>query len=169
MQGRGKLHKAILQHVLAGSLADVTKAALVAVHAALASLGQQASAAAGAAAPAARSREQQQQQQRDWLRQQEGPGIVLVLGSSMAVHLPAGFVAGHGGGMAAAGAAAAAVQHALRSLRIGRTQLAVPLAAACSAGPSLHPLARQPVLVPAAQAVAGCAGPAQQQQYAGAG
>ncbi|PSC69888.1 helicase and polymerase-containing TEBICHI [Micractinium conductrix] len=53
--GRGKLHKAILQHVLAGSLADVTKAALVAVHAALASLGQQASAAAGAAAPAARS------------------------------------------------------------------------------------------------------------------
>ena len=137
-QGRGKLHRAILLHMLGGSLADVHKAALVSTHAALGALG-----AASAAAPPGGASACMQQR----------PEVAMVLGSSIVVLLPAAFTAAHaGGGAAAAGAVAAAVRGGLGSLYVGRAQLAAPPAAVITVGRTLHPLDQQPVwLAPAAQ------------------
>lgn len=120
-QGRGKLHKAILQHVLEGSVADVLRAALVSTRGALAAI------------PTTGAGQQQQQAQA-----QEKPEVVLVLGHSLVLRLPAACTATLGGTGAAASAVAAAVERGLRSLYIGRALLAAPLAAVVTAGPSLH-------------------------------
>ena len=136
-QGRGKLHRAILLHMLGGSLADVLKAALVCTHASLGALP-----AASARAPPGSASSMQQR-----------PEVALVLGHSIVVLLPPAFTAAHSGGAAAAaGAVAAAVRRGLGSLYVGRAQLAAPPAAAITVGRTLHPLDQQPVgPAPAAQ------------------
>lgn len=129
LQGRGKLHKAILVHVLGGSLADVMKAAVVSTHAALAGLGP--SCGPRGDSPGA--------------QQPQGPQVALVLGHSIVLHLPSAFLAAHGGSPGAASAAVgAAVLPGLRSLYVGRATLSVPLGARLMAGPSLHLFDQQP-------------------------
>ena len=126
LQARGKAVKAMLQFVLSGSVADVVKAALAAVH-------QVASAAvaAGSGGPSSGS--------------VAGSGVagdnipaglapcrvVLAWGANLVVRVPGGSLAG----------VVAAVQQALSRLTVGRQQLAV--AVRLSAGPSLHFLSQR--------------------------
>lgn len=131
LQARGKLHKAILQHILGGSVADTLKAALVSTQAALAALGPLRSGDGGAGADA-----------------MGGPGVALALGHSLVLHLPGSWVARWSGSDDAAAAAAAAVLPGLRSLYVGRVALAAPLGARLTAGPTLHLFDQRPVAVP---------------------
>lgn len=132
LQARGKLHKAILQHILGGSVADTLKAALVSTQAALAGLQPDACAEEG----------------RPRAETAGGPGLALVLGHTLILHLPGSWAARCGGGDEAAAAVAAAVLPGLRSLYVGRAALAAPLGARLTSGPTLHLLDQRPVAVP---------------------
>lgn len=163
--GRGKLHKAILTHMLAGSLADVATAAFVACHAALCTLAAQpGSAAAGPgrdelAAPHGQEQAEQEQRQQQMQQQhhhqqahqaQQTPALVLAMGGSLVVHLPPAFLVSHGDDAdAAAAVVATSLQQALRALQVGSACLAAPLPVAFAAGRSLHPLGLRPVRMPA--------------------
>ena len=138
-QARGKLHKAVLQHILEGSLADVMKAALVCTHTAL----RRARLPGRSGAPP------------------HDAQVALVVGHSIVVHVPAALPGGQGAcrqaGTAAADAAAAfaaAVLPGLRSLYVGRASLSAPPGVRLTAGPSLHLYHQQPVRLPASAAVA---------------
>lgn len=166
LQGRGKLHKAILTHMLAGSLADVATAAFVACNAALCTLAAQPGSAAAAgpgrgelAAPHGQEQAEQEQRQQQMQQQQhhqqahqaqQTPALVLAMGGSLVVHLPPAFLVSHGDDADAATAViATSLQQALRALQVGSACLAAPLPVAFAAGRSLHPLGLRPVRVPA--------------------
>lgn len=140
VQARSKLHKAALQFALEGSAADVLKAALVSTAAALKGLGARAG-GVQAARP-----------------EPEQPGVALVLGHSLVLHLPGAFIAAAhcGDASAAAAAVAGVVQRSLACVRVGCGQLAAPLPAAFTASRTLHPLDQLPV-APAAVRVQGMA------------
>lgn len=157
LQGRGKLHKAILLHMLAGSLADVATAAFVASHAALGTLTAQPDVAAAAVPVSGKLPAPQQagqvQQHTEPPQQQHRPALALAVGCTLVVHMPHAYLASHGNDATrAAACVAASLQQALLALQVGGTRLAVPLPAAFAVGRSLHPLALRPVLASAADA-----------------
>ncbi len=148
--------------MLAGSLADVAKAAFVASHAALDALAAQHGAVPAegpvrGSPPApqhtqqARQQQARQQQAREHRPQQArcSPGLAFALGCSFVAHMPPAFLEMHGNDAAAAAAdVAAALRRALGALQVGNVQLAVPLPVAFAVGRSLHPLQLQSVHVP---------------------
>ncbi len=110
-----------MQYELAGTVADMTKAALVAVH----RLAGTAAAAAQIAAAAAAQEPQ---------GTAGGSCVVLAWGANIVIRAPEGRVY----------ALAAAVRQGLAALRVGKRQLAV--AARCTAGRSLHFLSQHATL-----------------------
>eukprot|EP00887_Chlorella_sp_A99_P004871 scaffold4.g4871.t1 len=129
----GKLHKAALQHALGGSVADVTKAAFVALSTALRSLHASTPPPApqqDAEAPAADGAAQ--------CEQRASSAIALVLGACLVVRC---------GAKEDVAAAATAVRRAVAQLRVGGRVLDAPVAARITAGPSLHPLHQAPLAV----------------------
>ena len=145
LQARGKLHKAIMQHILEGSVADVVKAAVVATHSALAAARAP---AAGSGTCSGGAPHQAPLQQR------ERPEVVLALGHSIVVRMPYSYIAAEHDGNAAAASTwvAAAVQRGLRHMRVGRALLAAPPTAVCTAGATLQHWDQRPVDTAAADA-----------------
>lgn len=122
MQGRGRIHKAMFQWALGGSVADITKAVLVAVQTAcdaapVSSGGDNSSASGGGSGEGISG---------------QLPHVVLVWGANLVVLVPA---------EASVYSVAAGVRSALAHLAVGGRQLAVP--GCLSAGRSLHFLSQQ--------------------------